>query len=38
MPPTGERMAPVWQSLIAALGFVYLTEVIRFALAVYGLT
>ena len=37
-PPTGERMAPVWQSLIAALGFVYLTEVIRFALAVYGLT
>jgi hypothetical protein len=36
--PTGERMAPVWQSLIAVLGFVYLTEVIRFALGVYGLT
>jgi hypothetical protein len=36
--PTGERMAPVWQSAIAVLGFVYLTEVIRFALAVYGLT
>ena len=36
--PTRERMAPVWQSLIAVLGFVYLTEVIRFALAVYGLT
>jgi hypothetical protein len=36
--PTGERMVPVWQSLIAVLGFVYLTEVIRFALGVYGLT
>jgi hypothetical protein len=36
--PTRERMAPVWQSLIAVLGFVYLAEVIRFALAVYGLT
>jgi hypothetical protein len=36
--PTAERMAPVWQSLIAALGFAYLTVVIRFALAVYGLT
>jgi hypothetical protein len=36
-PPAG-RMAPVWQSAIAVLGFVYLTEVIRFALAVYGLT
>jgi hypothetical protein len=36
--PTRERMAPVWQSLIAVLGFVYLAEVIRFALGVYGLT
>ena len=36
--PTRERMAPVWQSLIAVLGFVYLAEVIRFALDVYGLT
>jgi hypothetical protein len=36
--PTGERMAPVWQSAIAVLGFVYLTQVILFALAVYGLT
>ena len=36
--PTGERMAPVWQSAIAVLAFVYLTLVIRFALAVYGLT
>ena len=36
--PTGERIAPVWQSAIAVLGFVYLTVVIRFALAVYGLT
>jgi hypothetical protein len=34
--PARERMAPVWQSLIAVLGFVYLAEVIRFALAVYG--
>lgn len=33
-PPTAERMAPVWQTVIAVLGFVYLTEVIRFALAV----
>jgi hypothetical protein len=36
--PTRERMAPVWQSLVAVLGFVYLTEVIRFALAVYSPT
>ena len=36
--PAGERMAPVWQSAIAVLGFVYLTQVILFALAVYGLT
>jgi hypothetical protein len=36
--PAGGRMAPVWQLAIAVLGFVYLTEVIRFALAVYGLT
>jgi hypothetical protein len=36
--PTGDRMAPVWQSAIAVLGFVYLTQVILFALAVYGLT
>ncbi len=36
--PAGGRMAPVWQLAIAALGFVYLTEVIRFALAVYSLT
>jgi hypothetical protein len=27
-------MAPVWQLAIGVLGFVYLTEVIRFALAV----
>jgi hypothetical protein len=32
------RMTPVWQSLIALLGLVYLTAVIRFALDVYGLT
>ncbi|MFL5372850.1 MAG: hypothetical protein ACJ78T_02590, partial [Myxococcales bacterium] len=42
-PPAGLRTAagrltPVWQSLIALLGFVYLTAVIRFALDVYGLT
>jgi hypothetical protein len=30
--PTGERMVTVWQSLIAVLGFAYLTEVTRFAL------
>jgi hypothetical protein len=36
--PAGGRMAPAWQLAIAVLGFVYLTEVIRFALAVYGLT
>ena len=36
--PTSERMAPVWQSAIAVLGFVYLTQVILFALAVYSLT
>jgi hypothetical protein len=36
--PAGERMAPVWQSAIAVLGLVYLTQAIRFALAVYGLT
>ncbi len=36
--PTGDRIAPVWQSAIAVLGFVYLTQVIRFALSVYGLT
>ena len=36
--PTSERMAPVWQSAIAVLGFVYLTQVILIALAVYGLT
>jgi hypothetical protein len=37
--PAGERMAPVvWQSGIAVLGLVYLAEVIRFALDVYGLT
>jgi len=36
--PAGGRMSPVWQLAIAVLGFVYLTEVIRFALAVYGLT
>jgi hypothetical protein len=32
--PTAGRMAPVWQLAIGVLGFVYLTEVIRFALAV----
>jgi hypothetical protein len=37
-PPMAERTVPVWQSVIAVLGFVDLTEVIRFALAVYGLT
>jgi len=37
-PPSGEGMAPVWQSLIAVLAFVYLTQAIRFALALYGLT
>jgi hypothetical protein len=42
-PPAGlraaaGRMTPVWQSLIALLGFVYLTVVIRYALDVYGLT
>ena len=36
--PAGGRAVPVWQLAIAALGFVYLTEVIRFALVVYGLT
>jgi hypothetical protein len=36
--PTAERMVLVWQSLIAVLGFVYLTQAIRFALDVYGLT
>ncbi len=36
--PTGERIAPVWQSAIAVLALGYLTEVIRFALDVYGLT
>jgi len=36
--PARGRMAPAWQLAIAVLGFVYLTEVIRFALAVYGLT
>lgn len=36
--PAGARMAPVWQSSIAVLGFVYLVQVIRFALGVYGLT
>jgi hypothetical protein len=33
-----ERLAPVWQSLIAVLGLGYLTQAIRFALDVYGLT
>jgi len=36
--PASARVAPAWQLAIAVLGFVYLTEVIRFALAVYGLT
>ena len=36
--PSGERMAPVWQSAIAVLGLAYLTQVILFALEVYGLT
>ena len=36
--PTSERMVLVWQSLIAVLGFVYLTQAIRFALGMYGLT
>jgi hypothetical protein len=36
--PTSERMAPVWQSAIAVLGLAYLTQVILFALDVYGLT
>jgi len=35
---TGERLAPVWQTGIAVLGFVYLAEVIRFALGVFSLT
>jgi len=35
--PSGKRMVPVWQSLIAVLGLVYLTQAIRFALGVYGL-
>jgi hypothetical protein len=34
---TGRRMVLVWQSLLAVLGFVYLADVIRFALALYGL-
>ena len=37
-PPTRERIVPVWQSLIAVLGFVYLAEVIAFAFSVYGLS
>ena len=36
--PTTAPMALVWQSLIAVLGFVYLTQAIRFALGMYGLT
>ena len=36
--PSSGRMVLVWQSLIAALGFVYLTQAIRFALGMYGLT
>jgi hypothetical protein len=36
--PASERMVLVWQSLIAVLGFVYLTQAIRFALGMYDLT
>ena len=36
--PASERMVLIWQSLIAVLGFVYLTQAIRFALGMYGLT
>ena len=36
--PTSERMVLVWQSLIAVIGFVYLTQAIRFALGMYRLT
>ena len=37
-PPAGLRTAAGRMSLIALLGLVYLTAVIRFALDVYGLT
>jgi len=33
----GARAVPVWQPSIAVLALVYLVEVIRFALEVYGL-
>ena len=36
VPPIRPRTLPIWQSLIAMLGFVYLAEVIRFALDVYA--
>jgi hypothetical protein len=35
-PPIRRPTLPIWQSLIAVLGFVYLAEVIRFALDVYA--
>ena len=37
-PPASERMVLIWQSLIAVLGLAYLTQAIRFALGMYGLT
>ena len=36
-PALGERIVPVWQTAIAVLGFLYLTQVIRFALGLYSL-
>jgi hypothetical protein len=36
--PASERMVLIWQSLIAVLGLAYLTQAIRFALGMYGLT
>jgi hypothetical protein len=36
-PLGGERLTPVWQSLLAVVGLVYLAQVIRFALSIYGL-
>jgi hypothetical protein len=36
-PPASEKLIPVWQSLLAVVGLVYLAQVIRFALTIYGL-
>lgn len=36
-PTARERMTSVWQSLLAVIGLVYLAQVIRFALDIFGL-